>query len=154
MSWVIYLKFLSARKFVLIELLTLNYIFTYFLNATWLFYQLIIHACFVAIFLEIFLKFKIFNVKRLDESCSDCQMVKWDVLTHASVEGWHGSPRPDELSDASGRLPYMFKIISILVDFACFFSCFLKSSCPILSLCALSLHFRYFAVFCILFSSF
>jgi hypothetical protein len=30
MSWVIYLKFLSAGKFVLIEYLTLNYIFAYF----------------------------------------------------------------------------------------------------------------------------
>jgi hypothetical protein len=30
MSWVIYLKFLSVEKFVLIEYLTLNYIFAYF----------------------------------------------------------------------------------------------------------------------------
>jgi hypothetical protein len=35
MSWVIYLKFLSAGKFVLIEYLTLIYIFAYFYNAIW-----------------------------------------------------------------------------------------------------------------------
>jgi len=45
MSWVIYLKFLSAGKFVLIEYLTLIYIFANLCNAIWLFYQLIIHAC-------------------------------------------------------------------------------------------------------------
>jgi hypothetical protein len=37
---------------VLIEYLTLNYIFVYFWNAIWLFYQLIIHACSEAIFRE------------------------------------------------------------------------------------------------------
>jgi hypothetical protein len=52
MSWVIYLKFLSAGKFVLIEYLTLIYIFAYFCNAIWLFYQLIIHACSEANFRE------------------------------------------------------------------------------------------------------
>jgi hypothetical protein len=52
MSWVIYLKFLSAGKFVLIEYLTLIYIFAYFCNAIWLLYQLIIHACSGANFWE------------------------------------------------------------------------------------------------------
>jgi hypothetical protein len=52
MSWVIYLKFLSARKFVLIEYLTLIYIFAYFCNVIWLLYQLIIHACSEANFWE------------------------------------------------------------------------------------------------------
>jgi len=52
MSWVIYLKFLSAEKFVLIEYLTLIYIFAYFCNAIWMFYQLIIHVCFEANFWE------------------------------------------------------------------------------------------------------
>jgi hypothetical protein len=52
MSWVIYLKFLSTGNFVLIELLTLNYISTYFWNAIWLLYQLIIHACSEANFRE------------------------------------------------------------------------------------------------------
>jgi hypothetical protein len=61
MSWVIYLKFLSAGKFVLIEYLTLIYIFAYFCNAIWLLYQLIIYAWSEAnfrknIFLQIFLK--------------------------------------------------------------------------------------------------
>jgi len=53
MSWVIYLKFLSAGKFVLNEYLTLIYIFAYFFNAIWLLYQLmIIHACSEANFWE------------------------------------------------------------------------------------------------------
>jgi hypothetical protein len=52
MSWVIYLKFLSVGKFVLIEYLTLIYIFAYFCNAIWLLYQLIIHACSEANFWE------------------------------------------------------------------------------------------------------
>jgi hypothetical protein len=52
MSWIIYLKFLSAWKFVLIEYLTFIYIFAYFFNAIWLFYQLIIHACSEAKFRE------------------------------------------------------------------------------------------------------
>jgi hypothetical protein len=52
MSWVIYLKILSARKFVLIEYLTVNYIFAYFWIAIWLSYQLIIPACSEAIFRE------------------------------------------------------------------------------------------------------
>jgi hypothetical protein len=37
---------------VLIEYLTFIYIFAYFCNAIWLFYQLIIHACFEANFWE------------------------------------------------------------------------------------------------------
>jgi len=45
MSWVIYLKFLSAGKFVIIEYLTLIYIFSYFSYGIWLLYQLIIYAC-------------------------------------------------------------------------------------------------------------
>jgi hypothetical protein len=52
MSWVIYLKFLSTGKFVLIEFLTLNYIFAYFWIAIWLLYQSIMHACFEDIFRE------------------------------------------------------------------------------------------------------
>jgi hypothetical protein len=54
MSWVIYLKFLSAGKFVLIECLTFNYIFVYFWNVIWLDYQFIIHACSEAIFREVY----------------------------------------------------------------------------------------------------
>jgi hypothetical protein len=52
MSWEIYLKFLYAGKFVLIEYLTLISIFVYFCNAIWLFYQLIIHVCSEANFRE------------------------------------------------------------------------------------------------------
>jgi hypothetical protein len=51
-SWVIYLKFLFAGKFVLIKYLTLIYIFAYFCNAIWLPYQLIIYACSKANFRE------------------------------------------------------------------------------------------------------
>jgi hypothetical protein len=61
MSWVIYLKFLSAGKFVLIEYLTLIYILAYFCNAIWLFYQLIIHACFEANFWEKYFFCKFFS---------------------------------------------------------------------------------------------
>jgi hypothetical protein len=52
MSWGIDFKFLSARKFVLIEYLTLIYIFAYFYNAIWLLYQLIIYVCSEANFKE------------------------------------------------------------------------------------------------------
>jgi hypothetical protein len=52
MSSVIYLKFLSTGKFVLIEFLNLNYIFAYFWFAIWLSYQLFIHACSKANFRE------------------------------------------------------------------------------------------------------
>jgi hypothetical protein len=55
MSWVIYLKFLSAGKFMLIEYLTFIYIFAYFCNAIWLLYQLTIHACSEANFWEKYL---------------------------------------------------------------------------------------------------
>jgi hypothetical protein len=56
---------------VLIEYLTLIYIFAYFCKAILLFYQLIIHVCFEGnfrknIFLQIFLQFQIFSVKRPD----------------------------------------------------------------------------------------
>jgi hypothetical protein len=52
MNWVNYLKFLSVGKFMLIDYLTLNYIFTYFWIAIWLSYQLFIHACSEAHFRE------------------------------------------------------------------------------------------------------
>jgi len=67
MSWIIYLKFISAGKFVLIENLTLNYIFAYFWIAIWLSYQLFMHTYSEAnfrekiIFLQIFLWFSIFR---------------------------------------------------------------------------------------------
>jgi len=92
MSWVIYLKFLSTGKFVLIEYLTL----------IWLLYQLIIYAYSEAnfrkknIFLQIFLQFQIISVKRPDgpilmsgreQSCHTLflaiavRTVKWHVQT-------------------------------------------------------------------------
>jgi hypothetical protein len=69
-------KFLFAEKFVLIEYLTLNYIFAYFWIAIWLSYQLFIHACFEAnfrknIFLQIFLWFSAFQ----------CEESGWTWLT-------------------------------------------------------------------------
>jgi len=60
-SWVIYLKFLSIGKFVLIENLTLNYIFAYFWNAIWLLYQLFIHVCSEAIFRKKIFFYKFFS---------------------------------------------------------------------------------------------
>jgi hypothetical protein len=72
MSWVIYLKFLSAGKFVLIEYLTLIYIFAYFCNAIWLFYQLIIHACFEANFWE-----KYFSANFSPVSDFQCEASGW-----------------------------------------------------------------------------
>jgi hypothetical protein len=115
MSWVIYLNFISAGKFVLIENLTLNYIIAYFLNAIWLLYQLIIHACFEAIFRKTKYFFANFppvsnfmceafgrvRFKRLDS-----QVTRTDA--RSSTEGWHSSVRLDGISDASGRLTYRF----------------------------------------------
>jgi hypothetical protein len=70
-----YLKFLSARKFVVIEYLTLIYIFAYFCNAIWLLYQLIIYACSEAnfrknIFLQIFLKVSDFQCEAYGQTFS------------------------------------------------------------------------------------
>jgi hypothetical protein len=42
---------------------------------------------------------------------SDGQVTHSD--TRGSAEGWHGSPRPDRLSDVSEWLPYRFKIASL-----------------------------------------
>jgi len=72
MSSVIYLKFLFAGKFVLIEYLTLIYIFAYFCNATWLFYQLIIHACSEANFRE-----KYFSANFSPVSDFQCEASGW-----------------------------------------------------------------------------
>jgi hypothetical protein len=72
MSWVIYLKFLSAGKFMLIEYLTLIYIFAYFCNAIWLFYQLIIHACSEANFWE-----KYFSANFSLVSDFQCEVSGW-----------------------------------------------------------------------------
>jgi hypothetical protein len=72
MRWVIYLKFLSAGKFVLIEYLTFIYIFTYFCNAIWLFYQFIIHACSEANFWE-----KYFSANFPPVSDFQCEASGW-----------------------------------------------------------------------------
>jgi len=45
MSWVNYLKFLFEWKFMLIDYLTLNYMFAYFWFVIWLCYQFLIHSC-------------------------------------------------------------------------------------------------------------
>jgi len=96
MSWVIYLKFLSARKFVLIEFLTLNYIFAYFLFAISLSYQLFIHECSKANFRKNYYFCKFFSVfsfsiwsvwTDLAYSLNACGPVvccsgKWTVQTH------------------------------------------------------------------------
>jgi hypothetical protein len=71
MSRAIYLKFLFAGKFVLIEYLTLIYIFAYFCNAidcfiSWLYMRVLKLTLGKNIFLQIFLQFQIFSVKRPD----------------------------------------------------------------------------------------
>jgi hypothetical protein len=101
MSRVIYLKFLSAWKFVLIEYLTLIYIFAYFCNAIWLFYLLIIHACSEANFREKYFSANFFSSFRFS---------MWSVRTDLFL-------RPDESSLAifwpssctSGQDLYRFK---------------------------------------------
>jgi hypothetical protein len=93
MSWVIYLKFLSVRKFVLIEYLTLNYIFAYCLNAIWLLYQLIIHACSEAISGKIFfskfsssLRFSVWSIRMvLLLGPNTCGLVIWTVKWHVQM---------------------------------------------------------------------
>jgi hypothetical protein len=53
------------------------------------------------IFLQFFLKFQIFSVKRPDGS-----LLRLDGC--GSGKGYHGSPRLDGISDASEWLPYRF----------------------------------------------
>jgi hypothetical protein len=126
MSWVIYLKFLSAGKFVLIEYLTLIYIFAYFCNAIWLFYQLIIHACSEANFWE-----KYFSA--YFPQVSNFQV--WSIRTKLFfVQTRAGLPyadlavaHPDKISIglrlASLSLPYTHLCIFIDLSYhVCFFS--------------------------------
>jgi hypothetical protein len=120
MSWVIYLKFLSALKFVLIEYLTLIYIFAYFCNAIWLFYQLIIHACSEANFRK-----KYFSANFSPASDFQCEASGWTysyvqtraVLPYADLEVAH----PDRISIglrlASLSLPYTH--LCIFIDLSC-----------------------------------
>jgi hypothetical protein len=95
-SWVIYLKFLFTGRFVLIEYLTLNYIFAYFLIAIWLSYQLYIHVCSEAIcrkklfFNKFFSDFQLFSVKRLDRlglqfgRKRTCRLLIWQWIVRTS----------------------------------------------------------------------
>jgi hypothetical protein len=103
MSWAIYLKFLSAGKFMLIEYLTLIYIFAYFCNAIWLFYQLIIHACSEANFWEKYFFCKFFSSFRFS-----MWSVQMDLLLHPDEPSlaicWSSS-----WSDTSGQDLYRFK---------------------------------------------
>jgi hypothetical protein len=83
MSWVIYLNFLSAGKFVLIEYLTLSYIVAYFWCVIWLFYQLFIHACSEANFRENYFStnFSLFSAFQCEASrrMRSCQLLVWQV---------------------------------------------------------------------------
>lgn len=143
MSWAIYLKFLSAGKFVLIEYLTLIYIFAYFCNAIWLFYQLIIHAGSKAdnrknIFLQFFLQFLLFSVKRPNglslrpDGCgSGVQTVRLHVGTRAACRMliWQRSsgrvndrPNKDSTGYKSSFYPSLRHIIFFFTHFSLTFS--------------------------------
>jgi hypothetical protein len=110
MSWVIYLKFPSIGNFVLIELLTLNYISAYFWNAIWLLYQLIIHACSEANFREnnftaIFSSVSVFQCEAFGRSPLEFRLVRlrWPdgQVTRPDARGFIvwlcGIPRSDGL---------------------------------------------------------
>jgi hypothetical protein len=125
MSWVIYLNFLSVGKFVLIEYLTLNYVFPYLWNVIWLLYQLIIHACSEAIFRE---KYFSADLPPLSDFQSEASKQTIScVRTHAAQISGRLSDKPrhvrsyrmltwqqtfGQLSTTSGRIPYRLKIHS------------------------------------------
>jgi hypothetical protein len=125
MSWVIYLKFISAGKFVLIEYLTLIYIFAYFSNAIWLLYQLIIHACSEANFWE-----KYFSAYFPQVSDFQVWIIRTDlffvqtraVLPYADLAVAHLDRISIGLRLASLSLPYTH--LCIFIDLSCcvFFS--------------------------------
>jgi len=135
MSWVIYSKFLSAGKFVLIEYLTLIYIFAYFCDAIWLFYQLIIHACFEANFwgkknsanFSSSFRFLVWSIQTdlfLSVKCSNGPILTPDESS--LVICWPSSYHPDGISTglrlASLSLPYTH--LCIFIDLLWHVMCF------------------------------
>jgi hypothetical protein len=121
MSWVIYLKFLSAGKIVLIKFFTLNYIFAYFWNAIWLLYQLIIHAYFEDNFMEQYFSANFPSVS--DFQCKVSRRTSSWVQTRVAqssgrLNDTSGSARfcwviiwqwpSGRVSCASGQIPYRF----------------------------------------------
>jgi hypothetical protein len=86
---------------MLIEFLTLNYILAYFWNAIWLLYQLIIHACFEAIFRK-----KIYSTNFppvLDFQCeASGRCSSWVRMCKAQLSRW--------LSDTSGR-SWLYRVL-------------------------------------------
>jgi hypothetical protein len=167
MSWVFYLKFLSAGKFVLIELLTLNYVFAYFWNAIWLLYQLIIHVCSEVIFrkyifLQFFLNFQIFSVKHPDgiilhpDGCgSDGRTVKWHIRMRRVLLKDDMAARVRTVTLAAAPLLFPSCFCRLLVHFWCDFLVFSHEFLSyFVPLCFIS-PFRVFcSIFCILFNSF
>jgi hypothetical protein len=124
MSWVIYLKFLSTGNFVQIELLTLNYIFTYFWNAFWLLYQLIIYAYSEADIRENYLSanfpsVSVFQCEAPERSLLASKRVwlrRLDGLmthrdTHGFVECLCGIPHPGGLVVRPDKHPTGIKIV-------------------------------------------
>jgi hypothetical protein len=107
MSWVIYLKFLFTGKFVLIEYLSLIYIFAYFCNAIWLFYQLIIHACSEANFWEKYFSANFSPV--LDFQCEVSGWIYSYIRTSAVLPYADLAVAIRMLSDTSGQDLYRFK---------------------------------------------
>jgi len=130
MSWVIYLKFLSTGKFVLIEYLILIHIFAYFWNVIWLPYQLIIYACSEANFRE---KYFFANFPQISDFL--CEASGWTysyvrtstVLPHTGSSHLDGFVTcPDAISTclrlASLSLPYTH--LCIFIDLSCHVVCF------------------------------
>jgi hypothetical protein len=107
MSWVIYLKFLSVRKFVLIEYLTLIYVFAYFCNVIWLFYQLIIHVCSEANFRKKYFSTNFSPVS--DFQCEASRRTYSYIQTRAVLPYADLVVATGRLSDTSGWDYYRFK---------------------------------------------
>jgi hypothetical protein len=131
MSWVIYLKFLFPGKFVLIEYFTLIYIFAYFSNAIWLFYQLIIHACSEANFWE-----KYFSANFHQVSDFQCE-ASWQafsyvqtraVLPYADLAVAHPDRISIGLKLASPSLSYTH--LCIFIDLSSHVVCFSRGFLP------------------------
>jgi hypothetical protein len=138
MSWVIYLKFLSTGKFVLIEYLTLIYIFAYFCNVIWLLYQLIIYACLEANFREKYIFCNFFSsFNFLVWSVRTDLFLRPDEISLAvrcpSSSRTNGKvTRPDGISTglrlASLSLPYAH--LCIFIDLSCHVVCFSHGFLP------------------------
>jgi hypothetical protein len=111
MSWVIYLKFLFTRKFVLIEFLTLNYIIVYFWFAIWLSYQLFNVLKLTLGKIIIFTNFPLFSTFQCEPSRRTWLTVRTHVvLSIASL----ASGLSKRIGNMSRRDPYRLLSVSLL----------------------------------------